>query len=101
MEPQRKTSKPRVEFIDGDVTVDAALVASRFNMDPRKFLDQLRLGKITSLFEKGEGIDAGRCRITFYNENQRTRFIVDHTGEIILEGTVNFGSLPLPPSFKR
>ena len=98
---ERASSRPSVVFADGDATIDARLVAQRFGLEPLDFLERLRKGEITSRFEKGVDEDAGTYRLTFFDENQRTRFVVNEAGEILTEGTVNFGSRPLPPGLRR
>ncbi len=43
----------------------------------------MRDGRITSLFERGEGDDAGRYRVTFRDGARSVRLIVDASGHVL------------------
>jgi hypothetical protein len=43
----------------------------------------MRDGRITSVFERGEGDDAGRYRVTFQDGAHRVRLIVDVSGRVL------------------
>src|SRR5882724_7938842 len=68
-----------VEFDNGVVQVDAAVIA------------------------EGLGIDAddGRHRLTFFSEHRRLRLVVDKRGAILQRSMLNFGSSPLPASVRK
>jgi len=84
----------KIEFENGDVVIDAELVAARFSLDPATFLERIRNSAIRSVLERGEGADAGRFRLTFIDANQRVRFEVDAQGAILREATIGVGFMP-------
>jgi len=59
---QRPVSGVRVEP-DGPV-VEAATMAAAFGLAPDMLRQEMQAGRITSLVERGEGVDAGRWRLT-------------------------------------
>lgn len=90
-----------LEFEDGTVQIDAAIVAEGFGILPTLLLERLREGKITSVCERGIDADHGRYRLTFFSENRRLRLVVDESGAIVQRSTIDFGDLPLPNSTHR
>lgn len=102
--PIRQTSaasmKP-VEFENGEVRIDAAIVADGLGLALPLLQKGMRAGTITSLAERGVGADAGRHRLTFFSANRRFRVVVDRTGAIIQRSAIDFGDAPLPGSARR
>ncbi len=90
-----------VEFGDGDVQVDAAVIAEGLGLALPLFREQMRAGKITSLSERGIDADLGRHRLTFFGECRRFRLIVDQSGAIIQRSALDFGNSPLPNSVRK
>jgi len=86
-----------VAFENGTFTVDAAIVAEPFGLEPSNVPVQMREGKITSVCERGVDDDAGRYRLTFFRGQLRLRLLVDDRGTI-LERAVD--QLP-PPRIRR
>lgn len=76
-----------IRFEPGAVSVDAALIAQSFAIDPAQVQALMREGKITGLCERGEGEDAGRHRLTFYYGNKRASLVVDAAGRVIEQST--------------
>jgi hypothetical protein len=91
----------RIEIGEDGVSVDAAILAEAFALEPAEVPALMRAGEITSLFERGEGEDAGRMRLTFFHRSRRFRLVVDEAGEILQRSRVDFGEAPLPPSMRR
>jgi hypothetical protein len=91
----------RIEIGEDGVSVDAAILAEAFALEPAEVPALMRAGEITSLFERGEGEDAGRMRLTFFHRSRRFRLVVDEAGEILQRSRVDFGDAPLPPSMRR
>jgi hypothetical protein len=91
----------RIEIGDDGASVDAAIIAEAFGLEPADVPALMRAGEITSLFERGEGEDAGRMRLTFFHASRRFRLVVDETGEILQRSKVDFGDAPLPPAMRR
>ena len=53
----------------------------------------MRDGTITSRFERGEGEDAGRSRVTFFDGGRRVRLIVAADGEVLKRSGVRLTRL--------
>lgn len=92
-------ASPHLE--DGDVVVDAAVVASGFGLEPAIIPALLRSGDITARCERGLDEDAGRHRLTFFFGNRRLRLVLDGQGHVITRGLIDFGDRPLPGSLRR
>ena len=90
-----------IEFEDGNIQVDAAIVAEGLGIALPAFRKQMRAGKITSLSERGTDADGGRHRLTFFSEHRRFRLVVDEGGTIIQRSAIDFGEAPLPSSVRR
>lgn len=91
----------RVEIGEDGVSVDAALLGEALGVPPSDVMRLMREGAITSLFERGEGEDAGRMRLTFFHGSRRFRLVVDETGAILQRSSVDYGDKPLPPALRR
>ena len=90
-----------IEFEDGAVQIDAAIVAEGLGLAPPQLQKEMRAGKITSLAERGIDADSGRHRLTFFSEHRRFRVVVDATGAIIQRSAVDFGDSSLPKSVHK
>ena len=66
-----------IEFDDGDVQIDAAIIADGLGMHAAAAAEEMRAGRITSLAERGVDADPGRHRLTFFSEHRRFRVVVD------------------------
>jgi hypothetical protein len=90
-----------VEFEEGALRIDAAVIGQGINVEPSLVQDRMREGKITVLCERGVDEDAGRYRMTFFHENRRFRLVVDEEGTAIQRSTVDFGDRQLPTSMRK
>ena len=90
-----------VEFKNGDVEIDASVIAEGLAITLPMLKEQMRAGQITSQSERGVDDDSGRYRLTFFSEHRRFRVVVDEGGAIIQRSTLNFGDAPLPKSLHR
>ena len=72
-----------VEFRDGDVQIDASVIADGLGITLPVLRQQMRAGKITSRSERGTDADRGRYRLTFFSDHRRFRLVVDDSGAII------------------
>jgi hypothetical protein len=90
-----------VEFEDGVIEVDAAIIADGLGIALSQLRKQMQAGKITSRFERGVDADRGRYRLTLFSEHRRFRLIVDDHGVIVRRSTLDFGSSPLPASVRK
>ena len=91
----------KIEFDDGAIEVDAAIVAEGLGIDPSLIQEQMREGTITSLCERGIDEDAGRYRLTFFSDRRRLRLLVDDGGNVIQRSSVDFGEQGLPDSARK
>ena len=91
----------QVEFEDGVVQVEAAVIADGLGIAVSQLQKQMQAGKITSLFERGTDADRGRHRLTFFSKHRRFRLVVDERGAIVQRSTLNFGTSPLPASVRK
>lgn len=87
-----------VEFVDGTIQVDVAVVAQGLGIEPSFVQEGMREGRITSLCERGVDEDEGRYRVTFFSGNRRFRLIVDNKGNVIQRSAIDFGDRGLPAS---
>ncbi len=73
------------------VTIDARDLAPLLDLPAAKVQGLMRDGKITSFYEKGEGADAGRFRVTFRHRGTRVRFTCDAAGAVLSQMRVKAG----------
>lgn len=73
----------KLDPTDDGYTIDAADLAHLFDRAPSEIQRMMRDGAITTRFERGEGEDEGRCRVTFYDGKRRVRLIVDSGGRVL------------------
>jgi len=97
MVPQPKAV---IDFEQGALTIDAAVIGRGLNVEPSLVPARMREGRITVLCERGYDEDAGRHRLTFIYENRRFRLVVDEEGNAIQRSTVDFGKRP-PTSMRK
>ncbi len=68
---------------EGGFTIEATDLAELFDLEPSAAWQMMREGKITTRFERGEGEDAGRCRVTFQGGTRRVRLTLDESGHVL------------------
>jgi len=68
---------------ENGVIVAAEIIAEAFGLAPSQVQGLMQSAAITSRFEKGEGEDAGRSRLTFYHNGRAFRLTVDDNNQII------------------
>jgi Family of unknown function (DUF6522) len=90
-----------VEFEDGAIQVDVAVVAKGLGIEPPLVQEGMREGRITSLCERGVDEDEGRYRVTFFSENRRFRLTVDNEGNVVQRSAIDFGERGLPASARK
>ena len=61
----------------------------------------MRQGRITSRFERGEGADAGRFRVTFFHGPRRVRLTLDGDGPVLQRSRVTAAPPPARPPPRR
>jgi hypothetical protein len=90
-----------IEFENGEVQIDAAIVADGLGVTLALLQQGMRAGHITSLAERGVDADLGRHRLTFFSAHRRFRVVVDASGAIIQRSAVDFGDASLPKSVRK
>ena len=83
-----------IEFSEGSVRVDAAVLARAFGISADDLKQGMREGTITSRFERGEGADAGTVRLIFFSPTRRIRITADESGTVLTCGAVDFAGPP-------
>src|SRR3954462_2622592 len=90
-----------IEFENGEVQIDASVVADGLGVTLPLLQEGMRAGRITSLAERGVEADLGRHRLTFFSEHRRFRVVVDASGAIVQRSAVDFGDSILPNSARK
>ena len=85
-----------VIFEEGAVSIDAAIIAEGFAIEPALVQPLMHSGAITSLYERGANEDTGRYRLTFFHEKRCLRLVIDSTGNIIERSTSDIGERQAP-----
>jgi hypothetical protein len=73
----------RIEFEEGAVSIDAAVIAEGFGIDAALVQGLMRDGRITSTCERGVDEDAGRHRLTFHFSGRSLCIVADGSGRIV------------------
>jgi len=92
---------PQIEFEDGTIEIDAAVIATGLGIEPGAVQAQMLAGTITSLCERGIDDDAGMFRLSFFTRHKRLRVIVNAEGEVVRRTTLVSPDRPLPASVRR
>ncbi|NHF74123.1 DUF6522 family protein [Paracoccus xiamenensis] len=66
-----------------DFTVDAKIIAEGLGLPEHAIARAMSTGAITTRFERGEGEDAGRYRLSFFHRGHTLRLTVDEAGNIL------------------
>ena len=66
-----------------DFTVDARIIAEGLDLPEHAIARAMSSGAITTRFERGEGEDAGRFRLSFFHRGKTLRLTVDEGGNIL------------------
>lgn len=91
----------QVEIADGNIVIDANLLAPLLQVAAAEVPDLMRAQTITSLCERGIEEHEGHYRLSFFYRNRRVRLSVDPTGRILQRMTVDFGDRALPAQLHR
>lgn len=73
----------KLDPTDAGFTIAAEDLGALLNLPPPQVQALMRDGKITSRYEKGEGPDAGKHRVTFFHGRIKLRLTVDDTGTVL------------------
>jgi hypothetical protein len=96
-----KDGLPQIEIVDGDISVDAALLGELLKVVPAEIPALMRAHAITSFCERGVDADQGEFRLSFFYQNRRVRVNVDTAGRILRRSIIDFGRHPLPRALHR
>lgn len=91
----------RIEIADGDIVIDAGLLAPLLDVAEAEVPGLMRSKAITSICERGIDAHEGHYRLSFFYRNRRVRLSVDPTGQVTQRMTINFGERALPPQLHR
>ncbi len=72
---------------NGNVEVDASVIAAGLQITPALVQSQLREGRITSRLERGADTDEGTYRLTFTFGRLQLQLVVDEAGRILGQTT--------------
>lgn len=97
VKPETTTLAPET----GEITVDAALLGDLLDVAAEEVPALMRSHAITSLCERGTGVDEGRFRLSFFYRNRRARLHLDAAGCILRRGVIDFGEKRLPTQLRR
>ena len=87
----------KLDPIENGFAIDAADLGRLLERPPSEVRRLMREGAITSRFERGEGEDEGRCRLTFFDGARRVRLIVDESGVVLKRNRVRLAPPPSHP----
>lgn len=73
----------RLEATATGFAIDAADLGSLLDLPTEEVRALMRAGRIGSGFERGEGDDAGRFRVTFTHGRRRVRLTIDGDGRVL------------------
>ncbi|MGH8316711.1 MAG: DUF6522 family protein [Steroidobacteraceae bacterium] len=90
-----------ITLADGNIDLDAAVIAADLDLDCPGVLEALRARQLTAVCERGIDKDAGRYRVTFYHGNTRLRLIVDAGGQIVERSVARLHRIPQMRPMKR
>ena len=68
--------------------IDAEDLGPLLDLDPSQVPGLMREGQITSRFERGEGEDLGRFRVTFLHGRTTLRLIVSADGSVVQKSRI-------------
>ncbi len=87
-------SSPVIQIDNGDITVDAALVASKLGLTIEALKENMANGLVMSVAETGKDEDAGRTRLTFRYRARVWRVVVEADGSLLEDPLPNVDAKP-------
>jgi Family of unknown function (DUF6522) len=92
------TAAMRLDRTEAGFAIDAADLGELLDLPIEAVRGLMRGGRITSRFERGEGMDEGRFRVTFYHGGRRVRLTLDGDGTVLQRSRVTAAA---PPPARR
>ena len=90
-----------IMLADGNINLDAALIATDLGLDCPGVLEAIRGRRLTAVCERGVDEDAGRHRVTLYHGNTRLRLIVAADGQNVERSVARLHPIARKPPMKR
>ncbi|MFT5487627.1 MAG: hypothetical protein ACI9JL_004256 [Paracoccaceae bacterium] len=72
-----------VTICDGEITIDAALLAPKLGLSPETLKAEMARGLVYSVAETGVDEDVGRTRLTFRYRSRAWTMVVDTDGNLV------------------
>jgi len=72
-----------ITIVDGEITVDAELLAPKLGLSAAALQAEMRSGSIDSVAEAGIDEDAGRTRVTFRYGTRAWTAVVEPDGTVV------------------
>jgi len=72
-----------ISIADGEITIDAELLASKLGISAAALKAEMRKGSIDSVAEAGIDEDAGRTRLTFRYRTRAWTVVVEPDGTVV------------------
>ena len=72
-----------ISIADGEITIDARLLASRLGLSAALLKAEMRKGIVSSVAETGLNEDVGRTRLTFIYRSRAWTVVVDPDGNLV------------------
>jgi len=72
-----------ITIVDGEITVDAELLAPKLGLSAAALKAEMRKGGIDSVAETGIDEDAGRTRVTFRYRTRAWTAVVEPDGSVV------------------
>ena len=72
-----------ITIADGEITIDAELLASRLGLSAASLKAEMRKGIVFSVAETGINEDIGRTRLTFRYRSRAWAVVVDPDGNLV------------------
>lgn len=91
------TAAMRLERSGDGFAIEAADLGALLDLPVEAVRGLMREGRITSRFERGEGDDAGRFRVTFTHGGRRVRLTLDGDGTVLQRSRVTAAPPPKAP----
>ena len=87
----------RLDPTETGFAIAATDLAALLDLPAQQVRALMREGRITSRFERGEGADAGRFRVTFFHGPRRVQLTVDGDGRVLQRSRVVRHAPPARP----
>lgn len=86
----------RIDHIEGDFIIDAALIGELLNVPAADVPALMRSNHITGVCESGVDVDQGTFRLNLFHEGRHARLRIDADGRILQRSVIDFGGQSIP-----